>query len=109
MLRGDDFVPTVLRTILFFIGVLVLAGCLGSLLATGDWEVSQQASEEASEVAECLETVTAELELLAGNVLDGNMVVLASDTVTIYTPDNEVLATGEFLANTSQCQHLLAR
>ena len=57
-----------------------------------------------AELAACQQAVSAELHLLAGNVLEGHDVAIVDGHVTIYSPSGEVLATGEFLAGTDLCQ-----
>ena len=64
--------------------------------------VSQQRAEPASEpeLAKCQQAVSAEVELLAENLLDGYDVTVIDNHVTIYLPNGEVLADGEFLGGT---------
>lgn len=86
--------------------VLVIIAMLAGMLAATAVANSQQQAEPAkqAELASCKRAATAELELLAMNVLDGHDVVIKDAHVTIYLPDGEVLASGEFLAGTEACQ-----
>lgn len=94
-----------------FIVGLALVGMLSLMLAASLRAISdgRQRLQADQQQQACLQTVTAELELLAINALDGNKVVVEQGTVTIYQPGGEVLATGEFLAGTELCHDLLRR
>lgn len=66
---------------------------------------SGQPAEQAEQA--CLEAVTAELELLAANALEGHDIVIKDGYVTIIQVGGEVLTTGELLQGTESCHYLV--
>lgn len=83
---------------------IILGWLVGKLIASSLQAEQAEPARQAELAAECQQAVTTELELLAGNVLEGHDVTIIDGHVTIYLASGEVLADGEFLEDIEVCQ-----
>jgi hypothetical protein len=81
----------------------MLTGVLVAEVIASSGQAGQAEPAKQAELA-CQQARQAELELLAGNVLEGHDVTIIDGHVTIYLDSGEVLASGEFLEGTEMCQ-----